>query len=184
MLLEAEECHAGNRDVKPNQFLPAMPYDEFRPEAERPADLAFKEKPAKPPIEDKFVGKLVSFNYAMETKGGVKFEEGELVKIRILAQDGLVDDRRRGEAHQERQHQPRDHGWLETLKRRRSLSHKHGNRFCIHIVSPDNVDNRFPTVVARCGRVVKLTMTTKGRNTHDDDATCPDCAPFRPEELT
>ena len=81
MLLEAEECHAGNRDVKPNQFLPAMPYDEFRPEAERPADLAFKEKPAKPSIEYKFVGKLVSFNYAMETKGGVKFEEGELAKI-------------------------------------------------------------------------------------------------------
>ena len=64
------------------------------------------------------------------------------------------------------------------------LSHKHGNRAWIHIVAPDNVDNCFPTVVAKCGRVVKLTMTTKGRNTHDDDATCPDCAPFRPEELT
>jgi hypothetical protein len=81
MLLEAEECHAGNRELKPNKFLPAMPREPHLPTTERPVDLGFKEKPKTTPIEDRYVGKLVSFNYDMKTKGGVEFKEGEIAKI-------------------------------------------------------------------------------------------------------
>jgi hypothetical protein len=81
MLLEAEECHAGNRGVKPNQFLPAIPHGEYVPAEERPVDLKFVEKPKGPPIADKYVGKIVTFDFDMETKGGTKFKKGERAKI-------------------------------------------------------------------------------------------------------
>lgn len=62
--------------------------------------------------------------------------------------------------------------------------HHAGNPLWIHIMSTlDDDGARFPRVLTKCDRVVKFTMTTKGRQTHDDDATCPDCAPFRDEEL-
>jgi hypothetical protein len=82
MLLEAEECHAGNRDLKPNKFLPAVPKEPFVvPGEERPADLNFSEKPKTQPIAEKYVGQIATMNYDMSTKGGTKFKKGERVEI-------------------------------------------------------------------------------------------------------
>jgi hypothetical protein len=63
--------------------------------------------------------------------------------------------------------------------------HKAGNRFWIHILIPSE-DGSISSVSTKtkCGRVVKITMTTKGRQLHDDEATCPDCNPFREAELS
>jgi len=80
LLLEAEECHAGNREIKPNRRLPAVAR-EPKVHGERPVDLAFKEKPPASPLSKKYEGKLCTLNYDTETKGGVKFKEGETLKI-------------------------------------------------------------------------------------------------------
>jgi hypothetical protein len=84
ILLEAEECHAGNRKIKPCKRLPPVqrhpkPVD---PQIDpRPADLDFKEKPPKPPIEDKYLGKRATINFDFETRANDKFKKGELVII-------------------------------------------------------------------------------------------------------
>jgi hypothetical protein len=84
-LLEAEECHAGNRKIEPNKRLPAMaPHKPMilSPEADpRPADLDYKEKPETPPLAEKYVGKKAMIKHSFSTQKGGRFSEGEIVII-------------------------------------------------------------------------------------------------------
>jgi hypothetical protein len=84
ILLEAEECHAGNRKIKPCKKLPPIKRQPKPVNLEadpRPVDLDFKEKPPKPPIEERYLGKKASINFDFETKEPNKFKKGEIVVI-------------------------------------------------------------------------------------------------------
>lgn len=85
MLLEAEECHAGNRKLKPARSLPPVQRVEKKiggdEDARRPIDLDFKEPKEHVPIADRYVGKKVTFNFSTQTKGGTKFKKGEVATI-------------------------------------------------------------------------------------------------------
>lgn len=82
LLLEAEECHAGNRDLKPNRVLSAPVRTPRVPTHDRAADLRFpKQRPPKPPIAERYEGKKAMLRYDMETTKGTKFKEGEIVIV-------------------------------------------------------------------------------------------------------
>ncbi len=85
LLLEAEECHAGNRDLKPARALPAIAARPLRirdpEEKARPADLSFQERKKQPPVEKKFNGKKAILDYNLQTRGGTKFKAGEIVTL-------------------------------------------------------------------------------------------------------
>lgn len=84
LLLEAEECHAGNRKpFKPDPVTllepPRKPIIRAR---DRAADLAPPKPPKKKPtLSERWEGKLVSLRYNTETKGGTKFKAGEVLKV-------------------------------------------------------------------------------------------------------
>jgi hypothetical protein len=63
-------------------------------------------------------------------------------------------------------------------------AHHAGNKTWIHVVDLKDDGARFPRVLTKCDRVVPIGMTTKGRGRPDEDATCPDCNPFDPTEMT
>jgi hypothetical protein len=84
LLIEAEECHAGNRKQwKPNPVtLLEAPRKPVVRGHERPVDLSPPAEPKKKPlIGDRWRGKLVSLKWTTETKGGMKFEAGEILKV-------------------------------------------------------------------------------------------------------
>jgi len=83
MLLEAEECHAGNRELKPRRRLaPVGAREPVVRTEERPLELDKKapRKPRPSPSE-KYEGKLVSLNFDMKTNGGTQFKAGELMRV-------------------------------------------------------------------------------------------------------
>jgi hypothetical protein len=82
ILLEAEECHAGNRKgFKPARALPPQHKVVVRTE-ERPLDLAVPKPPKpRPSIGEEWEGRKVRIRRAMSTKGGTKFKAGEVLVV-------------------------------------------------------------------------------------------------------
>jgi hypothetical protein len=82
MLLEAEEAHAGNRDLKPNRLLTAVVRKPVVRDHSRPMDLApEKERPKKPPIADTWGGKKVRTRFEFSTTKGDKFAQDEILVV-------------------------------------------------------------------------------------------------------
>lgn len=81
LLLEAEECHAGNRDVKPNRALPAARPPVVRGR-DRGVDLSpAKERPKAPLVADRWVGKKVRLLYDIELRNGERYKHGTVCKV-------------------------------------------------------------------------------------------------------
>ena len=98
LLLEAEECHAGNRDLKPQRRLAPIGarVPVVRTE-ERPLELD-KKPPRKPrpPVGSEYEGKTVRLLYDTQTKAGTKFKAGELMKVRSYDRRTLSLDALKG----------------------------------------------------------------------------------------
>lgn len=80
ILLEAEECHAGNRRLRPNRALPPARQTVERGERAMDLEPAKEQKPRLTPRE-KWVGRTVGLRHDMETKGGTKFKAGERMEV-------------------------------------------------------------------------------------------------------
>jgi hypothetical protein len=82
LLLEAEECHAGNRkEFKPARALPPSRTPVVRTE-ERPVDLDVpKKREPQESLSEKWKGRKVRLLHAMTTKGGTSFKKGELMEV-------------------------------------------------------------------------------------------------------
>ncbi len=91
LLLEAEEAHAGNREMKPNRILAAAPARKPVIRAKRPRDLApEKIRPKKPPIAEKWEGKMVRLLDDLETTKGTTFDTGEIMLVRSYERKSLT----------------------------------------------------------------------------------------------
>lgn len=90
LLLEAEECHAGNRGEKPNRALPPARKIVVR-EEERPEDMepAKDAKPRRSPAE-KWEGKKVKLKWDMKTRGGTTFAKGEILDVSSYSRKRLT----------------------------------------------------------------------------------------------
>lgn len=78
LLLEAEECHAGKRELKPGPRR--EPARKPRRHEERPAFEVEKERKPQPSLAEKYRDVQVQLLWSMETKGGTKFKKGEILK--------------------------------------------------------------------------------------------------------
>lgn len=83
LMLEAEECHAGNRkiDFKPIDPTKASGRNPVLRDLSRPKVVIPPLAEPAPPIRMKYVGAKVMINRDFTTKGGTKFKSGEILRV-------------------------------------------------------------------------------------------------------
>ena len=83
LLLEAEECHAGNRkiDLKAIDTAKTRGRNPVIRDLTRPKVVIPAQAEPPPPIKTKYVGAKVMLNRTFTTRGGSKFKEGEILTI-------------------------------------------------------------------------------------------------------
>lgn len=81
LLIEAEECHAGNRELKPNPVTLAEGPVRQKDRGERPVDLLLKKPTPRKPLSESYDGKLATLIRDITTRGGKKFKRGETLRV-------------------------------------------------------------------------------------------------------